>query len=131
MICQTEYSFECLTSKKDSHWLWIILPIGILIVCLLYIFSRPNYARLSTRTYQLINQKKNLINLHPQKQQNDVFNQYTKYSTPTCTSSSNVLFEQQKEKNNSLLSTDNTKHKTSAFFKTKSCSEYEKVHPVM
>ncbi len=107
MICQTEYTIECLTSKKDYHWIWFILPLGILISFLLYMFSRPNYARLTTRTYQLINPTKNLISLHPQEQQKEVFDQqYTIYSTPT--SSANVLFEQQKEKNQNLL-----EHKTS------------------
>jgi len=57
--------------------------------------------------YQLIDPTKNLISLHPQKQQNNVLNQYTKYSTPTS-SSSKVLFEQQKEKNKTLLLIDNT-----------------------
>jgi hypothetical protein len=116
MTCTSEYSFACLSSERDYHWLWIILPIILLIFCLLYTLSRPNYARLSSRAYQLITPSNNVNRLHPQKQQNYGFNQHAKYSTPT--SSSRIVFEQCKErttqKNNSLLRTDKTIHKTSA-----------------
>ncbi|CAF0937203.1 unnamed protein product [Adineta steineri] len=96
MTCESEYSFICLSSKKEYHWLWILLPISLLIVFLLYIFSHPNYARLSSYTYQSINPTKNSINLHPLKQETDVFNQQVKYSMPEV--SSKFLFEQSKER---------------------------------
>ena len=112
MTCENEYSFLCLSSKRDSHWLWILLPASLLLIFLVYIFSRPNYARLSSRTYQLITPAKHV---HPQKQHNYAFNQQVTYSTP-----STLLFEQYKErtneKNNRLLPMDNTEYKTSASY---------------
>ena len=117
MTCESEHTFECLTSKRDYHWFWILVPIGLAIVCLLYILSRPNYARLPLHTYQRIIPSKNIISLYPQKQQGYAFNQHAKCSTPT--SSPRCLFEQCKErtieKHTSALQKDNTKYKTSTF----------------
>ncbi|CAF4722195.1 unnamed protein product [Rotaria sp. Silwood1] len=101
MTCESEHSFVCLSSKRDYHWFWILLPISLLIVCLIYILSRPNHTRLSSRTYQLITPTKNVISLHPQKdQQKYTFNQHAKYSIPT--QSSQYLFEQSNEINDNV-----------------------------
>ncbi|CAF3482812.1 unnamed protein product [Rotaria socialis] len=118
MTCESEHSFLCLSSKREHHWLWILLPIVFVIVCFIYVISRPNHTRLSTRTYQLITPTKNTISSHPQKQQNYAFNQHAKYSI--LTSPSEYLFEQckerTKEKNNSLSPIDKTKCKKNALY---------------
>ncbi|CAF4108623.1 unnamed protein product [Rotaria magnacalcarata] len=111
MTCESEHSFLCSSSKREHHWFWILLPIGFVIVCFIYVISRPNHTRLSTRTYQLITPTKNTISSHPQKQQNYAFNQHAKYST--LTPPSGYLLEQckerKKEKSNSLSPIDKTK----------------------
>ena len=111
MICSSEYSysFECLWTKKDSHWWWIILPLGLFIVCLFYIFSRPNYVRLTTRTYQTLNASKNAIRCSSSKQ-------YRNDLTPT--SSLKCLFEQQQQRskaNKRFFHSEQTKYKTSTW----------------
>lgn len=109
MTCESEHSFICIYSKKEHHWFWILLPIGLLLICFVYIISRPHHARLSSRTYQLITPTKNTISSHPQKQQDYAFNQHAKYSIPTS-SLSGYLLEQCKERikepNNRLLPID-------------------------
>ncbi|CAF0900128.1 unnamed protein product [Rotaria sordida] len=111
MTCESEHSFVCLYSKRDYHWFWILLPIGLLIVCLIYILSRPNHTRLSSHTYQRITPTKNVISLHPQKQQNYAFNQHAKYSIPI--QSSKVLFEQSCETNDNMNASINNSNEPS------------------
>lgn len=113
MICANEfssYSFDCLWTKKESHWFWIFIPVIVIICCVFYLFSRPNYTRLTTRTYQTFNATKNAISFNPQKQHIETFDQYRKDLTPT----SRNLFEQGEKENNGILHDDRTKYKTSA-----------------
>lgn len=118
MTCESEYSLVCLSSSKDHQWFWILLPIVLLIICLLYAFCRSDYTRLSSHTYERIRSTKNNIRLKLPKQRNYAFNRRTKYSIPS--SSSRFIFaqckERTKENNNDLLHSNNRTYKTSAFF---------------
>lgn len=117
MLCANEfysYSIDCFWTKKESHWFWLLIPVVLIICCVFYIFSRPNYTRLTTRTYQTFNATKNAISFNPQKQHNETFDQYRNDLTPTSSLSRNV-FEQGESENNGLMHADRTKYKTSSF----------------
>ena len=68
MTCLHEDSLVC---HEEAHWLWILFALVLLFVCLLYLLSRPNYARLSSHAYELIS---------PPKQQNGNNNQQISYT---------------------------------------------------
>ena len=110
MTCSYEYSLACLPSRRDSHWLWLIVPLGLLLVFLLYVLSRPHYARLSTHAYELITSDKRSPRLSPSKQHIDALNQHANDRTPTAASSRTVCKE---TPNNSLVHTD-SRRRTSA-----------------
>lgn len=68
MTCLHEDSLVC---RDEKHWLWILFTLLLLLICLLYLLSRPNYVRLSSNAHELIS---------PAKQQMGTNNQRLSYT---------------------------------------------------
>ena len=68
MTCLHEDSLVC---RDEKHWLWILVALLLLLICLLYLLSRPNYVRLSSHAHELIS---------PTKQQMGTNNQRLSYT---------------------------------------------------
>ena len=104
MTCSYEYSLACLPSRRDSHWLWLIVPLGLLLVFLLYVLSRPHYARLSSHAYELLTPDKRSPRLSSSKQHIDALNQHANDRTPTAAASFRTVCKE--TTNNSPVHTD-------------------------